>query len=50
MRIVDDNGEIVDIGVDGEIQLKGPTLLCGYKKHDELYKAFVTDDGFAKTG
>ena len=50
MRIVDENGEVVDIGEDGEIQIKNPTMLCGYQKQDDLFKRFITEDGFARTG
>lgn len=50
MRIVDEDGQVVDIGVDGEIQIKSQTLLRGYHKQPDLSNKFFTADGFARTG
>ena len=41
---------VVDIGVEGEIQYKSVFLFKTYKKQEDLYQKFLTDDGFAGTG
>ena len=50
LRIVDENDEVGDIDVDGEIQYKSVFLFKTYKKQEDLYQKFLTDDGFARTG
>jgi len=35
---------------DGEIQLKGPSIMKGYYKMDELTQQTFTDDGYLRTG
>lgn len=35
---------------DGEIQLKGPSIMKGYYKMPELTKEMFTDDGYFRTG
>lgn len=50
VKIVDENGNIVGPGVQGEILVKGPQVMPGYYKNDEENKKVFTDDGFFKTG
>lgn len=47
---MDEHDNVVDIGVDGEIQYKSSSVLKTYRKKEDLYKKFITDDGFARTG
>jgi len=50
VRLVDENNELVDIGKDGEIQVKTFSTLKCYKDEPEKTKAAFTEDGFFKTG
>ena len=50
VRVVDEKDEIIGIGEDGEIQIKTVSLLKTYRKQDDLYRKFITPDGFARTG
>ncbi len=46
MRIVDENGVVVDENVIGRFQLKGAPLSPGYFKNPEANKAFLADGWF----
>lgn len=49
VRIVDDSGAEVPVGIDGEVVLQGPDQFVGYR--DERLDAGVfTDDGWMRTG
>ena len=50
VRLVDDNENIVDIGVLGEVQVKTYSLLREYKNDEEKTKKLFTADGFMRTG
>ncbi|XP_067950478.1 putative acyl-CoA synthetase YngI [Watersipora subatra] len=50
LRIVDTNGEVVDIGEDGMVQVKTYSQLKEYRKQEQLTKDLFTEDGFLKTG
>jgi len=50
LRIVDEHGESVDVGVAGEIEVKGPQVMSGYLNNEEENKKTFSDDGFLKTG
>ncbi|MFG0304708.1 MAG: class I adenylate-forming enzyme family protein [Phycisphaerales bacterium JB040] len=50
-RIVDtDSGEELPPGTDGELQLKGPTIMKGYYKLPEVTEETFTEDGYLRTG
>lgn len=49
-RIVDQYGEEVEQGREGELTAKGPNIFTGYfRSHEDNLKTF-TEDGFFKTG
>lgn len=48
IRIVTEDGEIVGIGVDGEVQVKGPMVAKGYTNPELTEAAF--SDGYFRTG
>lgn len=50
LRIVDDQGEPVPNGVEGEIQVRGAQVSKGYYKNDEANATSFTPDGFLRTG
>ncbi|UOD34211.1 long-chain fatty acid--CoA ligase [Deferribacteraceae bacterium V6Fe1] len=50
VKIVDDEGNEVPPGVQGEILVKGPQVMPGYYKNEEENKKCFTEDGFFKTG
>jgi fatty-acyl-CoA synthase len=52
LRVVDSEQRPVarDAEAVGEIQVKGPTVTCGYWKRPEDTQAAFTEDGFLKTG
>lgn len=50
VKILDDDGNEVAVGENGEIAIKGPQVMQGYwQRADETAKV-MTDDGFFKTG
>ncbi|WP_339103177.1 class I adenylate-forming enzyme family protein [Haloterrigena salinisoli] len=49
-KIVDGNGEAVDVGEEGEILVDGPQVMNGYYKNPEANEEVFTDDGFFRTG
>jgi len=50
LRIVDEHGNKVDVGVSGEVEVKGPQVMSGYFNSEEETKKTFTEDGFLKTG
>jgi len=50
LRLVDENNEVVDIGKDGEVQIKSYSIFKHYKGEQDKTRAAFTDDGFFKTG
>ncbi|QSW99278.1 class I adenylate-forming enzyme family protein [Haloterrigena alkaliphila] len=49
-KIVDENGEELGVGEEGEILVEGPQVMKGYYKNPEANEAVFTEDGFFKTG
>ncbi len=49
VRICDDDGNEVGLNVDGEIWVRGPAMMQGYRDADQNAVAF-SEDGFFKTG
>lgn len=50
LRIVDEEGELLESGKVGEIQLRGEQVFPGYYDNDEENEKAFTTDGFFKTG
>lgn len=50
IRIVDDNGNDVQVGEAGEIWIRGSNVIKGYYKNDAENQANFTKDGFWKSG
>ena len=48
--MVDDHGEVVDIGVEGNLEVKTPHIFVGYRGMEDESKKEFTNDGFFKTG
>lgn len=50
LKVIDDEGEPLEIGGVGEICIKSKSAFLGYYKNPEATKASMTTDGFFKTG
>ncbi|MCR4790189.1 MAG: long-chain fatty acid--CoA ligase [Treponemataceae bacterium] len=50
VRIMGDDGKECKPGVLGEVQVKGPTVMKGYYKRDELTAQVIDKDGWFHTG
>ncbi|KAK7702567.1 hypothetical protein SLS64_009530 [Diaporthe eres] len=50
MRLVDDEGRDVPVGMPGEALLKGPVVMMGYHNNPEANAAVFTEDGWLRTG
>ncbi|MBU4524772.1 MAG: long-chain fatty acid--CoA ligase [Desulfomicrobium sp.] len=50
LRIVNDQGEPVPNGIEGEIQVRGAQVFKGYYKNDEANANAFTPEGFLRTG
>jgi 2,3-dihydroxybenzoate-AMP ligase/mycobactin salicyl-AMP ligase len=49
-KVINQYGEKMPPGVEGELVTKGPTIFTGYFKSEEENKKIFTEDGFFKTG
>ncbi|PRC43847.1 2,3-dihydroxybenzoate-AMP ligase, partial [Mycobacterium sp. ITM-2017-0098] len=50
MRVVDDNGDEVPSGEEGELLVRGPYTLNGYYRADDANARSFSPDGFYRTG
>ena len=50
LRIVDASGVVMAAGAEGELQMRGPSLFCGYLRNPEATAAAFTADGWFRTG
>jgi len=50
MRVVDENGDPVAPGAEGELLVRGPYTLNGYYRADEANARSFSPDGFYRTG
>lgn len=50
MRLIDDDGRDVAVGMPGEALLKGPVVMMGYHNNPEANAAAFTADGWFRTG
>jgi len=50
LRIVNEQGEPVPNGIEGEIQIRGAQVFKGYYKNDEANATAFTPDGFLRSG
>ncbi|MGE0305940.1 MAG: class I adenylate-forming enzyme family protein [Acidimicrobiia bacterium] len=49
VRVVDSQQQLLDVGLEGEIEIRGPMVCLGYTDA-ELTAAAFTDDGWMRTG
>ena len=50
LRIVGEDGEMLDAGQEGELQLHGPMIFGGYFSNDEATNEAFTEDGWFRSG
>ncbi|GAB1621183.1 long-chain-fatty-acid--CoA ligase FadD [Agarivorans albus] len=50
IRVVDEEGNELDVGGVGELQIKGPQVMQGYWKQPEETANVITEDGWIKSG
>lgn len=50
IRIIGEDDGITDLGVEGEIQVKGASVFAGYFENETANQAAFTDDGWFRTG
>ena len=50
LRAVDADGQVVDAGEEGELQVKGPSVFGGYLNNPSETNAAFTADGWFRTG
>ncbi|HEX4614761.1 MAG TPA: AMP-binding protein [Stellaceae bacterium] len=50
VKLLDDNGNEVEVGEAGEVYAKGPQVMSGYWQNPETTAAAFTTDGYFRTG
>jgi len=50
VRIIDENGQVVPVGVQGELCTRGYSVMIGYWDDDEQTRASIDTDGWMHTG
>lgn len=50
LRVIDEHGETLASGEEGELTMRGPGVFVGYYGQDDLYESLMTDDGYFRTG
>ena len=50
LQILDDRGEVLPAGEQGELTMRGPGVFIGYFGQDDLYQSLLTPTGFFRTG
>ena len=50
LKLVDENNQVVPIGCQGEICVRGYSLMCGYYDDPEETAKTITESGWLKTG
>ena len=50
VRVLDQDGQVVPEGCDGELATRGPGIFAGYLKNPEENRKSFTPDGFFRTG
>ena len=50
LRVIDEAGEAVATGLEGELTMRGPGVFIGYYGQDDLYESSMTADGYFRTG
>lgn len=48
--IVDEEGNELEIGKDGELWMRGPNIFLGYLNNEEATRNSITEDGWFKSG
>ena len=49
-KVVDEEGNEVEAGKDGELWLRGPNIYVGYLNKEEANRNPITEDGWLKSG
>ncbi|WP_111719676.1 3-phosphoshikimate 1-carboxyvinyltransferase [Homoserinimonas sp. OAct 916] len=50
LRITDDSGSVLPAGVEGNLEVNGPTVFDGYLERPDLTAEVFTSDGWYRTG
>ena len=50
LRVVDGDGVALAAGLEGELQMRGPSLFAGYLDNPQATEAAFADDGWFRTG
>jgi long-subunit acyl-CoA synthetase (AMP-forming) len=49
-KFVDEEGNEVDIGEEGELWMRGPNVFAGYLNNEEATNNAIVGDGWFKSG